>query len=191
MRKRSGFCARAARPLADFLKHCGGRVTGNDGNGNDAAAGSFNFFAADDLITGPIATFGENVREERGNHAARRGIVEDDDGIDALERGEDFRALALGQHGTARAFQLANAGITVESDDEHVAHGPREFEAANVAGVKQVEAAIGENDAELACAGRAVAFLAAKPHNRFLKSEDCRIQKDLHAGANDRRSETI
>ena len=40
------------------------------------------------------------------------------------------------------------------------------LQAADVAGVKQVEAAVGEHDAA------AVAFLAAKPQNRLLQSED-------------------
>jgi len=35
-----------------------------------------------------------------------------------------------------------------------------------VAGVEQIKTAIGENDAA------AVAFLTAKPHNRFLKCQD-------------------
>jgi len=37
--------------------------------------------------------------------------------------------------------------------------------------MKQVKAAVGEDHAA------AVAFLAAKPQNRFLKCQDCRIQR--------------
>jgi hypothetical protein len=45
------------------------------------------------------------------------------------------------------------------------------LQAADMARVEQVEAAVGEDDAA------AVAFLAAKPQNRFLNCQDCRIQK--------------
>jgi hypothetical protein len=37
--------------------------------------------------------------------------------------------------------------------------------------MKQVKAAVGENDAA------AVAFVASKPQNRFVQSENCRIQR--------------
>jgi hypothetical protein len=37
--------------------------------------------------------------------------------------------------------------------------------------MKQVKAAVGEDDAA------AVAFVAAKPQNRFLQCKDCRIQR--------------
>jgi len=45
------------------------------------------------------------------------------------------------------------------------------LQAADVAGVQQVKAAVGEDDAA------AVAFLAAKPQNRLLQSEEDGIQK--------------
>ena len=44
-------------------------------------------------------------------------------------------------------------------------------------GMQKIEASIGEDDAA------AVAFLAAKPQNRFLKCQDCRIQRvSMRAG---------
>jgi hypothetical protein len=43
--------------------------------------------------------------------------------------------------------------------------------------MKQVKAAVGEDDAAT------VAFLAAKPHNRFLKCQCCRMQRvSMRAG---------
>jgi hypothetical protein len=52
------------------------------------------------------------------------------------------------------------------------------FEAANVAGMEDVEAAIGEHNAAT------VAFLTAKPQNRFVQSENRRmIQRLSIAGA--------
>ncbi len=77
----------------------------------------------------------------------------------------------------ACAFQLAHAGVAIHADDERVAEIAGLLEAANVAGMQHVEAAVGENDAA------SVAFLAAKPQNRFVQSEYRRTDsKDLHAG---------
>jgi hypothetical protein len=66
---------------------------------------------------------------------------------------------------------LADAGVAVQPDDEHIAELASALEAANVARMKQVKAAIGEDDAP------AIAFPRAKPQNRFLKREYCRIQR--------------
>lgn len=171
MREGSGFRARGARSLVNFLKNGSGRVAGNDGDGDDAATGGFDFFAANDLVTRPVATLSENVGEQRGDNLAGSQVVEDDHGVHRFEGGENFRALTLGDNRTAGTFQLAHAAIAVQANDEHVTEFASELKAANVARVKQVEAAVGENDA------LAVAFLAAKPHNRLLQCEDGRAQR--------------
>jgi hypothetical protein len=46
------------------------------------------------------------------------------------------------------------------------------LETADVPGVQQIETAVGEDDAA------AVAFLAAKPQNRFLETQNLRIQRN-------------
>jgi hypothetical protein len=51
-----------------------------------------------------------------------------------------------------------------------------------MAGMEEVKASIREDDAA------AVAFLAAKPQNRFLKCQDCRIQ-GVSMGAGKQQSE--
>jgi len=61
---------------------------------------------------------------------------------------------------------LANTRITVEANDEDVSQFSREFETADMARMEKVKATVGEDDAA------AVAFLAAKPQNRFLKCKD-------------------
>jgi hypothetical protein len=171
MRERSGFRAGGARPFSNFSQNGSRGIARHDGNGDDAAAGGFHFFATDDLIAGPITAFYEDVREKRGNQFARRRRVEDHHGVDALQRHEDFRALALRDDRTAFAFQLPHAGVAIEPDDERITQFARQLQAADVAGVQQVEAAVGKNDAA------AVAFLAAKPQNRFLERQDRWMQR--------------
>ena len=77
---------------------------GDDGNGNHSAAGAFHFFATNDLIVGPVATFYEDVGKERGDGFARCGFVEDQYGIDTIESGEEFGAFTFGDDGAACAF---------------------------------------------------------------------------------------
>jgi hypothetical protein len=168
--ERSGFRARAARPFSNFLQDSGRRITRYDGDGDDSSTGGFHLFAAHDLVTGPIAAFHKNVRKQSRDDLTRRKIVKDNHRVHTLERREYFRALAFRDNRTAFAFQLPYAGVTIQPDDERVTQCARKLQAANVAGMQQVETAICENDA-------AVAFLAAKPQNRLLKREDRRIQE--------------
>jgi hypothetical protein len=123
------------------------------------------------LVAGPITTLDQNVGKKPGNHFTRGQGVENDDAVNALERGEDFRAFPFGDDGTPFAFQLPNARIAVQSDDQNVTQFPRLLEYAYVSRVEKIKAAVGKNDA----AG--VAFLAAKPQNRFVESEHCGIQR--------------
>src|SRR5207302_5486646 len=113
----------------------------------------------------PVATFDENVGQQRGDGFARSDFVKDDDGVNTFEGGENLRAFKFRQDRAARAFQLADAGVAVDADDERVAKRTRLLQALNVAGMQKVEAAVCEDDAA------AVAFLAAKPQNRFLDGQ--------------------
>ena len=161
-----GLCARGRCAFADFFQDFGRGVAGDHRSRDHASASSFHFFATDDLIAGPIAALDEYVGKQARDDLARSQIVENDDGIDGFESGEDFRALALGDHRPAFALELANTGVAVEADDQDVAQGTGLLEAADVAGVQQVEAAVGEDEAA------AVAFPGAKPQNRLLERED-------------------
>ena len=156
-----------AGAFAYFLKDGGGRVTRNYGNGDDAASGGFHFFAAYDLVAGPIASLHEDIRKQAGDGFAWRQIIENHYGVDGFQSSENFGALALGDYRAAIALELANTSIAVEADDEDISQFAGQFEAADMSGMEQVKTAIGEDDAA------SVAFLTAKPQNRFLKCQDC------------------
>src|SRR5229473_2896449 len=170
MRGRSGFRARGARPFAYFPENGRRRIAWDHGHGDDAAAGGFHFLATHNLVAGPVAAFHEDIREQARDHFARRQIIENNDSVHGFQSGENFGALALRDNRTPFAFQLMHAGVAIQTHDQRVSQGARQFQAANMAGMKQVEAAVGEDHAA------AVAFLAAKPQNRLLKCQDCRIQ---------------
>jgi hypothetical protein len=168
----SGFHARGTSAFADLSEDGRGGVTRDYWNGNDAAAGGFYFFAADDLIAGPVAAFYKHIRKQTGDDFARREIIENHDCVDAFQRSENFGTFAFGQDWTPGAFQLADTGITVETNNERVPKTASLLETADVPGVQQIETAIGEDDVA------AVAFLAAKPQNRLPKSQNLRVQRD-------------
>ena len=166
MRGNSGFCARRRDAVADLSQYFCRGVAGHDGRGYDTPSRGLNFFAANDLVSCPIAAFHKNVWEQSGDGALWRKIVENHHAIDAFKRGQNFRALPFGNHRATLAFELFDAGIAVQTDDQRVTQAAGMFEAADVAGMQQVEAAVGEHDAAT------VAFVAAKPQNRLLQCED-------------------
>src|SRR5260370_29364117 len=161
-----GLGARRRNAVADFIQYCGGGVAGHDGHRHAAAASRLHLFAADDLITGPVATFNEHVRERGGDHALRRQVIENQHAVDALERRKNFRALALRNDWAALALELPDTRVAVQADNQRIAEAARVLQAGNVAGMQQVEAAIGEDHAT------AIAFPAAKPQNRLLQGKD-------------------
>jgi hypothetical protein len=168
---------RSLREGADFLEEGGGGVGIQDVDALDATAGGFDFFAANDLIIGPVATLDEDIGKKSTDDGTRSGFVEDEDSVDAFEAGEDLGALVLRDDGAAGSFEGANAAIAVDANNEEIAKGAGGFEAADVARVKEIEAAIGEDNLA------AVAFLRGKPQNRLFQSEDVRIGRDgIHSG---------
>ena len=166
----SGIRARGGSALANFLKNLRGGVARHHGNGHNAATGGFDLFAANDLIAGPVSALYDDIGQKFGDDFARGEVVENNDGVDAFEGGEDFGALAFWEHRTAFAFEMTNAGVTVQADDKGIAQLAGLFQALNMAGMEEIEAAVGEDEA------LAVAFLAGKPHNRLLQSEDVWFQ---------------
>src|SRR6266852_3484742 len=74
---------------------------------------------------------------------------------------------------------MTHACIAIQPNDKRVSQCARLLQAADMAGMQQIKAAVGEDDAA------AVAFLAAKPQNRFLKCQDRGIQRfSMGAGKN-------
>src|SRR5260370_1086143 len=139
---------------------------GKWGSRSDAAASRVHLFAADNVVTGPVATFNENVGKQSGDDALRRQVVENHHTVDALERRENFGALALRNHRAALALELSDARVAVQADDQRIAEAARVLQAANVAGMQEVKTAIGEDHAT------AIAFPASTPQTRLLQGKD-------------------
>jgi len=181
----SGFRARGGSTFADLSKNFRSGMAWNNRDGNDATAGGFYFFTTDDLVPGPVTALDQHVGEQARDDFTRCRRIENQNSVHAFERGENFGSLAFGKDRTPGAFELADAGVAVEAHDERIAESAGLLEAPDVARMQQIEAAVGEDDAA------AVAFLTAKPQNRFLDSQNIRAQRNsMKADAKTKRAST-
>jgi hypothetical protein len=83
---------------------------------------------------------------ERGDEFGGRVLVEERDGIDAGEAGQDVGAVVLVDDGPALALEAAHGRVGVDADDEAVAERAGGVQVRDVAAVQDVEAAVGEDD---------------------------------------------
>jgi hypothetical protein len=124
------------------------------------------------LVARPIAALYKHIRKQTRDNFAWGRLIENHHSINAFQRCKNFRSLAFRQDRASGAFQLADARITVEADDQRVTETARLLEAADVPGMQQIETAVGEDNSA------AVAFLAPKPQNRFVESQNLRMQRN-------------
>jgi hypothetical protein len=73
-------------------------------------------------------------------------LVEHDNRIHALERQEDFGALAFGIERTSGFFDGPYRPIGVDADDKQSSEPSRVLEIPDMAGMEEVEHAVGEYD---------------------------------------------
>jgi len=80
------------------------------------------------------------------DQALRSRIIEDGDETNRVESRKDFHAILLSHHGTPLALESSHRGIAVHPDHKKIPQGACALEQIHVAGVEEVEAAVGEND---------------------------------------------
>ena len=87
-----------------------------------------------------------DIRAEQAHQLADIRRVENGDGINILQCRQDFSALLLFDSRAALAFQPAHAGIRIHGDNQFAAKLFGRAKIADMADVKQVKAAVGEDD---------------------------------------------
>src|SRR5207237_8317106 len=75
-----------------------------------------------------------------------RRLAEDAHVVDGAERAQDSFAIGLRNEGPSRALDRADGRVAVEAHDESIAERPRAGEEIDVAAMKEVEAAVREDD---------------------------------------------
>lgn len=115
---------------------------------------------------GVVGALGPDVGLRRGEEVGGTDFVEEADGIDAGEGGDEGGAIGLGMDGAGRAFELAHGEVAVDPDEEAVAKLSGGFEIGGVPDVEEVETAIGHHHPP------ALVPLPGSPGGEFLAGED-------------------
>lgn len=114
---------------------------------NLAAVGGDDLMA-DNLLAGVVPALHKNARLDLRDQFQRRVLFEDHDQVDRLERGQNFGPRALILHRPLGTLQTPHRRIAVETDDQAVARGARLCHHAHMTRMQNVEAAVGEADAQ-------------------------------------------
>ncbi len=132
--------------IEDLLDEVGGGVAGFQGESEDLATGGFNFFTAGDEV-GPISALDEDIGQDGGDEIAGGVFIEESDGIDGGQGEGDAGACLFVADGTGGALEPLDARVCVEGEDQNIAESAGGFEQADMTGMEEVVAAIGEDDA--------------------------------------------
>ena len=111
-----------------------------------SAATRLDRVATHDLILRPVGTLDQNVGLTGANDLGRCVLVEDDDGVHALQCRQHFSSFCFRVDRPIRSLVPSHRRIRVQADDKHVAQRAGLLEIAKVTGVEQIEDAIGKND---------------------------------------------
>src|SRR3954471_8082580 len=117
-----------------------------DGNPDHGTAPGLDHVAADDRVWRPIGALDEDVGLKRGDDLERRVFIEDHDAVDARKRAEELDALVLWRDRPDWALVHPNRKVRVHRYDQRIAELPCLLQVSDVAGMKQIEHAVGEHD---------------------------------------------
>ena len=126
-----------------------GGAAGNEGQnvnlGADFLQGGA--LAGVERFDGVVAAFGVESGVDGADDVRDAQRVEDDDVVHGAERGHDAGAVLLAIDGAGWAFQFADGAVGIQRDGECVAEGASALEVIDVAGVEEIEAAVGQDEA--------------------------------------------
>jgi hypothetical protein len=139
------------------LDERGRRASGEEADELDLGLAGFEggAFVGVEGFEGVIPAFDINLGLDLANDLNGSDGGENGHSVHAAESGEDVGAVGLAIDGAIGAFELADGIIAVDSDEEGVAAGAGGLKVLDMAGVEEIEAAIGQDDAE---AGLALGF---------------------------------
>lgn len=123
-------------------------------------------FAGVERVDCVVAAFDIGIGAELCDDFDGTHIGENGDGIHTAESRQDMSAICFVIDWAFGAFEFADGGIAVEGDDKEVAVGAGFLEVLDMACMEEIEAAIGEDDAE---SGK---FLGVAPGGEFVQAEN-------------------
>lgn len=119
-------------------------MAGSEGHHHDAPSPALHICRANDRVFRIVAALDDHVGLEMPDEVQRRVIRENYDKIYALEGRQHVSTLGVAAHRACGSFETAHGFIAVDADDERVRGLARGAEDIDMAGMKQVENAIGE-----------------------------------------------
>ena len=126
-------------------------MTWSERDNDGLSAPASHFAGSDDRFFRVIAAFDYHIRFELLHQIQRRILREDNYEIDAFQRSENIRPFCIAAHRSRRTFESADRFITVDPDDECVGGLACSREHVDVAGMEEVENAVGESYSPLLC----------------------------------------
>src|SRR5258708_27587689 len=160
-------------------ERCGAEAV-EDIDQHDLATVSVDDLVADDLVAGIVAALHQHARPDLRDQLDRRVFLEDDDEIDRLQRRQHFGARALVLNRTPLALQPFHRRIAVQSDHQPVTGATRPGQYLDLAGMPDIETAVGETDPQalLAPVRKLTLEVAACRDDLFLGREEA-IRQNL------------
>ena len=108
---------------------------------------SFDDFVSDDLVTAVVAALHQHAGLDLRDQLDWRVFLEDHDKIDRLKRRQHLGARALVLNRAPVALQPPHRCVAVQTDDQPIAGAARGGQHLDMAGMQNVETAVGESDA--------------------------------------------
>lgn len=127
-----------------------------------------------DRLDGVVPAFHIDVGLHRFQEFERVPVGKDCDGVDRGETGQDGGAIVLGIDRSIFALDGPDRGVAVEADQQNVTFGSRGGEIGDMAGVEDVEAAVGDDQSAPVRAERSA------PLRKPLKGNNLRCQVHGH-----------
>jgi len=115
-----------------------------------APAASLHDIRAHDVFHPPVSALDQDIRSHARDKVVGRVFLEDADIVDAFKSGQDRGARGLIIDRPVRAFETRDRCVGVEPQDQTVAQGAGLAEVGHMAGMQDVEAAVGEDDSQAA-----------------------------------------
>lgn len=102
---------------------------------------------ADDVFRFPVATLDQVVRLDSLNQRQWRVIIEGNDQVDTLQGSQYCKTVVKTiEWSLRRLIQALYRSIGIDANNEAVAQAPGFLQVGNMTAMKNVEAAIGENE---------------------------------------------
>ena len=179
--------AAAARDLRTML---GRAEAGHEIDQDHLAAVALDQLAADHLLAAVVAALHQHLRPHAADQLERRVLLEHHHEIDRFERRQHLGARVHVLHRPSLALEPLHRRVAVEPDHQPVAGGARLGQQLDVAGMQEIEAAVGEADAQ-ALRGATRRAARRAPTSRTRSSPRARATAAAGCGARSSAAETV